>query len=161
MLEHIIEDDQVVSEIARVVKPGGKVLIAVPADMRLWSAHDEAVGHVRRYTRDGLTALFERPEFRIDEVRSWNVLLRPVVAWRRKSSKGNDLTALPAVVNAGLTAIIRLERYLPVARRNGVTLLAQRDRGVTTATPPSDAAQPDPGGVGGEVPRRRWLVPPW
>jgi SAM-dependent methyltransferase len=123
VLEHIVEDDQVVSEIARVVRPGGKVLIAVPADMRLWSAHDDAVGHVRRYSRSGLTALFERSEFRIDEVRSWNVLLRQVVAWRRKSIDDNDLTALPAVVNAGLTAIIRLERHLPVARRNGVTLL--------------------------------------
>lgn len=123
VLEHITEDDQVVAEIARVVAPGGKVLIAVPADMRLWSAHDEAIGHVRRYTREGLVALFDRPAFRIDEVRSWNVLLRPVVAWRRKSSEGNDLTPLPALVNAGLTAIIRAERLLPVDRRNGVSLL--------------------------------------
>ena len=59
VLEHIEEDDQVVAEIARVVQPGGKVLIAVPADPRLWSPHDDAVGHVRRYTRDSLVSLFD------------------------------------------------------------------------------------------------------
>lgn len=123
VLEHINEDDRVVEEIARVLRPGGRALIAVPADMRLWSAHDEAVGHVRRYTRGELTGLFRGPEFRIDDVRSWNVLLRPVVAWRRKSIDDNDLTAVPRIVNAALLAIIRSERYLPVAKRRGVTLL--------------------------------------
>jgi SAM-dependent methyltransferase len=123
VLEHIEEDDQVVAEIARVVRPGGRVLIAVPADPRLWSAHDDAVGHVRRYTRAELVDLFDHQPFRIDEVRSWNVLLRPVVAFRRKSVADNDLTALPRVVNAGLSAIIKAERFLPVGNRPGVTLL--------------------------------------
>ena len=123
VLEHIDDDAAVVAEIARVVRPSGRVLIAVPADMALWSAHDEAVGHVRRYTRGGLVALFDDERFRIDEVRSWNVLLRPVVAHRRKSVEDNDLTPLSAVVNAGLSAIIKLERYLPVGERRGVSLL--------------------------------------
>ncbi|MBA3529920.1 MAG: class I SAM-dependent methyltransferase, partial [Propionibacteriaceae bacterium] len=98
-------------------------LIAVPADPRLWSGHDDAVGHVRRYTRDQLVGLFDDDRFRIDEVRSWNVLLRPVVALRRKSVTDNDLTPVPRIVNAGLSAIIKAERYLPVANRSGVTLL--------------------------------------
>lgn len=123
VLEHIQEDDQVVAEIARVVRPGGRVLIAVPADMRLWSPHDEAIGHVRRYTRESLVALFDQPSFRIDEVRSWNVLLRPVVAFRRRSISDNDLTPVPRIVNAGLSVVIKAERYLPVAKRSGVSLL--------------------------------------
>jgi SAM-dependent methyltransferase len=123
VLEHIEEDDQVVSEIARVVRPSGRVLIAVPADPRLWSPHDEAVGHVRRYTRKGLVALFDDERFRIDDIRSWNVLLRPVVAIRRKSVMDNDLTPLPRIVNAGLSVVIKAERYLPVANWSGVSLL--------------------------------------
>jgi len=123
VLEHIEEDEQVVAEMARVLQPGGRALIAVPADMRLWSAHDEAIGHVRRYTRDSLVALFDNDSFRIDEVRSWNVLLRPVVAFRRRSVTDNDLTPLPRIVNAGLSVVIRAERYLPVANRAGVSLL--------------------------------------
>ncbi|WP_262850185.1 class I SAM-dependent methyltransferase [Mumia quercus] len=125
VLEHIEEDERVVEEIARVAGPGAKVLIAVPADPRLWSAHDEAVGHVRRYTRATLVGLFDSPRFTIDDVRSWNVLLRPVVALRRRSVEDNDLTALSPVVNAGLSAIIRAERHLPVRSRSGVSLLLE------------------------------------
>ena len=123
VLEHIEEDDKVVAEIARVVRPSGRVLIAVPADPKLWSAHDDAVGHVRRYTRDQLVALFDDDRFHIDDVRSWNVLLRPVVAFRRKSVKDNDLIPVPRIINAGLSAVIKAERYLPVANRSGVSLL--------------------------------------
>ena len=123
VLEHIEEDDQVVAEIARVVRPGGRVLIAVPADPRLWSAHDVAIGHVRRYTRASLVALFDDPRFHIDEVRSWNVLLHPVVRLRRRSITDNDLTPVSWVVNAALSLIIKVERYLPVAHRPGVSLL--------------------------------------
>ena len=123
VLEHIEEDDQVVAEIARVVRRGGRVLIAVPADPSLWSAHDDAVGHVRRYTRAELVHLFDHQWFRIDEVRSWNVLLRPVVAFRRKSVADIDLTPHSSLVNAGLSAIIKAERFLPLGNRPGVTLL--------------------------------------
>src|ERR1700761_8919481 len=55
ILEHIEEDYLAAAEITRVLRPGGTALIAVPADMALWSAHDEAVNHVRRYSRDTLT----------------------------------------------------------------------------------------------------------
>jgi ubiquinone/menaquinone biosynthesis C-methylase UbiE len=123
VLEHITEDDQVVAEMARVVRPGGRVLIAVPADPRLWSPHDEAIGHVRRYTRPELIGLFDGPRFHINDVRSWNVLLRPVVALRRKRVEDNDLTALPKVINAGLSVIIKAERHLPVTKLSGVSLL--------------------------------------
>ena len=44
ILEHIEEDHLAAAEIRRVLRPGGTALIAVPADMRLWSAHDAAVG---------------------------------------------------------------------------------------------------------------------
>ena len=46
---------------------------------------------------------------------SWNVLLRPVVAMRRRASTGSDLDDLHPVVNAALRGIIIAERYLPVA----------------------------------------------
>lgn len=123
VLEHIEEDQQVVDEIARVVRPGGLVLIAVPADPRLWSEHDADVGHVRRYTRPELVALFDNDRFAIESVRSWNVLLRPVVALRRRRSAGNDLTALPKIVNTALDLIIKAERHLPVGSLPGVSLL--------------------------------------
>lgn len=125
LLEHLDDDDAAVREVHRVLKPTGTYLVAVPADPRLWSAHDVAVQHVRRYTRTGLVTLLERGGFVIDDVRSWNVLLRPVVALRRRSSSGSDLEDLHPVVNAGLRAIIVAERYLPVRRLPGVSLLVR------------------------------------
>ena len=50
VLEHIEDDAAVVREVRRVLRPGGKFVVAVPADPELWSAHDEAVLHCRRYT---------------------------------------------------------------------------------------------------------------
>jgi SAM-dependent methyltransferase len=128
VLEHIEEDYLAAAEIARVLRPGGTALIAVPADMALWSAHDEAVGHVRRYTRDTLTAVISKSGMEIEDVWSWNVLLRPVVAMRRKASTGSDLDDVNPVVNAGLTAVITAERYLPVKSLPGVTLFLRARR---------------------------------
>lgn len=128
VLEHIEEDYLAAAEITRVLRPGGTALIAVPADMALWSAHDEAVGHVRRYTRDALTTVVSKGGLVIEDVWSWNVLLRPVVAMRRKASTGSDLDDVHPVVNAGLTAIITAERYLPVKSLPGVTLFLRARR---------------------------------
>ncbi|GAA3718238.1 class I SAM-dependent methyltransferase [Nonomuraea antimicrobica] len=124
VLEHIPEDDVVAAEIARVLAPGGYALIAVPCDMSLWSPHDDAVGHVRRYARESLTHVVEQAGLTVDRVWSWNVLLRPLVARhrRRSTGTGSDLRRTPFLVNAGLSAVVRAERYLPVRSFKGVTL---------------------------------------
>ena len=87
-------------DILRVLRPGGTFLVAVPCDPRLWSAHDEAVGHVRRYTRATLTDLLRRNGFELESVTSWNVLLRPVVALRRRSSSGSDVSSAASAARA-------------------------------------------------------------
>jgi len=123
ILEHIEDDDLAVREVARILRPEGTFLVAVPADPRLWSAHDVAVDHVRRYTRETLSSVLHRGGFEVVDMTSWNVLLRPVVALRRKKASGSDLDDLHPVVNSGLRAIITAERYLPVKRLSGVSLL--------------------------------------
>lgn len=128
VLEHIKEDDLAASEIYRALRPGGTTLIAVPADPRLWSAHDDAVGHVRRYTRATLSSLLSGAGFVLESMSSWNVLLRPVVALRRRKINGSDLDDPGKVVNAGLRAIITAERFLPVKGLPGVSLLVRARR---------------------------------
>ena len=128
VLEHLDDDDAAVREVRRVLRPGGRYLVAVPCDPRLWSAHDEAVGHVRRYTRATLSSLLVRGGFSLGPVRSWNVLLRPVVALRRRASTGSDLESLSAVVNLGLRGVITAERYLPVRSLPGVSLMVEARR---------------------------------
>jgi SAM-dependent methyltransferase len=125
VLEHIEDDASAAAEARRVLRHDGRLLIAVPADPRLWSAHDEAVGHVRRYTRSTLAEVLDKAGFDLVSLTSWNVLLRPVVRMRRKSSSGSDLEELHPVVNAGLRAIITAERFLPVDGLPGVSLVAK------------------------------------
>lgn len=128
VLEHLEDDDACVREVARVLKPGGTFLVAVPADPKLWSSHDVAVSHVRRYTRATLTQVLDHESLRLEWMKSWMVLLRPVVALRRKSSSGSDLDDINPIVNAGLSAIVTAERYLPVSSMPGVSLFAELRR---------------------------------
>jgi SAM-dependent methyltransferase len=128
VLEHIEEDHLAAAEMRRVLRPGGTALIAVPADMRLWSAHDTAVGHVRRYDRAGLRGAVEKAGLAVDEIWSWNVLLRPAAAWKRRRSTGSDLERLPPALNLGLRAVVAAERYLPVRSLPGVSLVLRAHR---------------------------------
>ncbi len=128
ILEHIEEDYLATAEITRVLRPGGTALIAVPADMTLWSAHDTAVGHVRRYTRGTLADVIVKGGLVIEEMWSWNVLLRPVASLRRKSSRGSDLGKVNPLLNTSLKAIVTAERYLPVKSLPGVSLFLRARR---------------------------------
>lgn len=125
VLEHLVDDDACVDDIYRVLRPGGTLLVAVPCDPKLWSEHDVAVDHVRRYTRKTLHDVLVDGGFVIESMTSWNVLLRPVVWLRRRKSSGSDLEELSPVVNLGLRAIVTVERYLPVKRLPGVTLFVR------------------------------------
>jgi SAM-dependent methyltransferase len=123
--EHIEQDDEVADESFRVLRPGGHLLVMVPAGMDLWSGHDTALGHVRRYEKDQLVALVGGAGFRVDDVFSWNVLLRPVARARRKKRTecASEMEPVHPVVNAGLRAAVALETVLPVRRRRGISLV--------------------------------------
>jgi SAM-dependent methyltransferase len=128
VLEHIDDDTSVVADVYRALRPGGTFLVAVPCDPRLWSAHDEAVGHVRRYTRPELENLVSSAGFEIQDVHSWMVLLRPLVAMRRRTQEGSSLDEPAGWLNAALGAVVSLERVLPVGRLPGVSLFLRARR---------------------------------
>lgn len=65
LIEHVADAGSLMSEIARVVSPGGVVLATVPAYQWLWSPHDERVGHIRRYEREEVASLFKGAGLRI------------------------------------------------------------------------------------------------
>jgi SAM-dependent methyltransferase len=128
VLEHIPDDAAAAKGIFQLLKPGGLFLVAVPCDMKLWSEHDVAVDHVRRYSRPELLGLLTGAGFEIDDVRSWMVLLRPAVRLRRRSSTGSDLDDPPRWLNAALGAVVAAERWLPVGKLPGVSLLVTARR---------------------------------
>jgi SAM-dependent methyltransferase len=129
LLTAVDNDARAAAECHRVLRPGGTAIFTVPADMKLWSSHDVAVDHFRRYDRDEFRLLLERAGFVIQKLWSWNVLLRPVAALHRRHSAGSDIDARPpALLNAALSAVIRAERYLPVKKLPGVSLIARVHR---------------------------------
>jgi SAM-dependent methyltransferase len=59
VLEHIEDHVSAAREIARVLKPGGTLVVTVPAYQSLWSRHDIALHHVRRYRAPAVRGLLE------------------------------------------------------------------------------------------------------
>ena len=60
VIEHIDDDSSVITRLARLTRPGGLVILSVPALPELYSEFDEVQGHRRRYTRDSLREAIER-----------------------------------------------------------------------------------------------------
>ncbi len=65
VLEHVPDDAAVVRGFTRMVKPGGLVVVTVPAGMMLWSDWDTALQHYRRYSKRQLVALFAARDWQI------------------------------------------------------------------------------------------------
>lgn len=57
VIEHIEDDNAAVASLVSMLKPGGRLIITVPAFMVLWDQHDVINKHFRRYSRRGLMAL--------------------------------------------------------------------------------------------------------
>jgi SAM-dependent methyltransferase len=117
--EHVPEDAAVFAEVRRVLKPTGLAVVHVPAHPRMWSPHDEAMHHVRRYTRAELEArIAEAGLAPVLLTYTFGALLLPaaaVRAWKRRSagreSAGEraDFGVAPAWMNRMLAGWQRIE----------------------------------------------------
>lgn len=79
-VEHIPDEIGVFEECRRVLKPGGKLIITVPALMWLWSYNDEINAHQRRYTAPELRQKLTMSGFRVKRLSYNNFFLFPLVA---------------------------------------------------------------------------------
>ena len=83
VLEHIDDDERVLSQMFETAIPGGGIVVTVPQHPWLWSPLDEYSQHVRRYRRRDLRAKIERAGFRIQKQTSFVTLLLPLMAFSR------------------------------------------------------------------------------
>lgn len=115
VIEHILEDELVLQNFHRAIKPGGGCLITVPQHQWLWSPVDEVACHQRRYSRDELHAKVEAAGFRVKYSTSFVTLLLPAMLLSRWAARhsgqvgGSEELALNATLNRVLEAIMWVE----------------------------------------------------
>jgi SAM-dependent methyltransferase len=83
VLEHVDNPRTLLIEARRVVKPGGFLIITVPAHQWLWSSHDELVGHVQRYEGEQLVDELGRAGWGVQSCREFFGFLVPGAIIRR------------------------------------------------------------------------------
>ena len=117
VLEHVPDDLASLRAIHMRLKPGGALLLTVPANPWMWSAHDAAHHHFRRYTKKKLEELFLRSGLEVQLLSYFNSLLFPLVAAARvigkitgKESADDQLPSAPA--NAILEKVFGFEKHL-------------------------------------------------
>ena len=125
VLEHIEDDVSALKEMYRVTKQGGKFLFSVPEDPKLWSDHDEAVSHVRRYLRNDFENKISEAGFQISHTRSSVVSLKWPIKIYRLFSKGSSLKKENFVINLLLYKLGQFERVVVPSRISGVTLWSE------------------------------------
>ncbi len=157
VIEHNEEDVAMLREIYRVLKPGGLVLITVPALQWLWSHNDVLNAHVRRYTAGGMRERFQAAGFAPLRITYNNFFVFPLAAALILSRRGQedaaelqshyfdkdayqvDMEPTNPVINSILTGVGRFEEQilkmvdLPVG--TGIVAVGRKDaaRGSTLA----------------------------
>jgi SAM-dependent methyltransferase len=99
----------------RCLRPGGVLVLNLPAYRWLASAHDTAVGNARRYGRAELCRQLAAAGFARIRARYWNSLLFPLMVFRRKlwrRAGASDVELLPAPVERAFGWVAALERHL-------------------------------------------------
>jgi hypothetical protein len=107
-------------EFRRCLRPGGSLILNLPAFESLRSTHDAAIHTARRYRRGPLTSLLRAAGLAPDRVTHWNAFLFPglvAVRWLRRragkaysSAGASDVRPLPGPINRILGGILTLER---------------------------------------------------
>jgi len=109
-----VDDRRALGEFSRVLKPGGSLLVNLPACEFLQGQHDMAMHTGRRYTKSKVRTLLSEVGFAVELLTYWNTTLFPVLAlwrplsrvWANAQQPRSDLKRLPGLVNRILTWLI-------------------------------------------------------
>jgi SAM-dependent methyltransferase len=120
-----VEDGQALREFARVLKPGGRLLLRLPAYRWMKGQHDVAVHVAHRYQRREIKRKLQLAGLTPEKTSYANMLLFPIAAAKRWSERftagrqtGSDLTLDPGPLNGLLRTILSAEA--PLIRSMGL-----------------------------------------
>lgn len=119
VLEHLDRDRQALEEVWRILKPGGMLVITVPAFSFLWGSHDVTAHHKRRYTQKEIEEKLQKTGFKIIKISYMNTFLFPIIFSVRILKKlfnigegKSDFWEYPPFVNQILKQIFSFEATL-------------------------------------------------
>lgn len=116
------------AELRRVLRPGGRLVVNLPAYQWMLSAHDRRVHNVRRFTARATAVMLQRSGFDRVRPRYWNGLLLPLMLLQRKIlARGDamsDVAAFSPWLEVSLHGMTQLERRLPFPLPVGGSVLA-------------------------------------
>lgn len=133
VIEHIEQDSASLKDLFESLKTGGHAVFSVPAYQFLWSSHDVALHHKRRYTRAAFGNLLKQAGFQVEFISYYNTALFPLIAAVRLAKKflgikkgADDTMPRFAIVNTLLRMIFAAEKYLlnPMTFPFGVSIIA-------------------------------------
>ena len=117
VLEHIQEDEVVLSQLNQALIPGGGAILSVPQHKFLWSRQDDYARHVRRYVSKDLKQKVQRAGLIVERTTSFVSLPLPAMLlsrWRKRSKGGNfdplDELRIGGLVNSALETTLDIER---------------------------------------------------
>ena len=87
LVEHVPDDLLFFSSIVRNLEPGSYLIVTVPAAQRLWSSHDEAFGHYRRYDRERFGQVWKGLPVSVKMISYYNSRLYPAAKISRMLSR--------------------------------------------------------------------------
>jgi SAM-dependent methyltransferase len=137
VIEHIDDDLGSAKALHDALNPGGVALFTVPAYQFLWSQHDVANHHKRRYTRTGFRKLLEEAGFRVEFISYYNTWLFPLVLgvrivkkiFKMKDTPDETMPRWP-FINTALRLIFSSEAYIlqHISLPFGVSIIARCTR---------------------------------
>ena len=119
VIEHVSDDREFLVSALFHLRPGGRVFINVPADPRLFSSYDEAVGHVRRYVASDLIGLVQSLGMHVVQWTYWGRPLLPLLRIRQRRLRDrtdrdqvlrDGFSPRGSLINQGLSLLSRAER---------------------------------------------------